>query len=204
MFHNKGFHPSLPPLTRPSSPLQQCSTTRRCCSRPLSPSACQRGSSYSWVKKCFVLMITDWFPHLMMMRMRMTIMNIPAMELAMRTIVVFVSTSGDKIICELENPSVILVRLPESKQIDLLQTNWCSLKLHGKSFHPVWPVLLPSKYTQFSPSPSRPKELSGCCVLPFIKAQFSNLHGLQSVQVQLPSSAWSVAPIQMRVLSCVQ
>ena len=46
-----------------------------------------------------------------MMRMRMAIMNIPAMELAVRTIVVFVSASGDKIICELENPSVIPVLL---------------------------------------------------------------------------------------------
>ena len=57
-------------------------------------------------------------------------------------------------------------------------------------------TLLPWKTKQSSPSPSMWMELSGCW-WPRLTPHLVKFQGLQSVQVQLPSSAWSVPPIQM-------
>ena len=88
-------------------------------------------------------------------------------------------------------------------QISLEQTNCLSFKLQATSFQSFVDASFPGKRAQFSPSPSLNLELSGCST-PSLTPHLVKFQGLQSVQVQLPSSTWSVPPIQMPagVFSC--
>ena len=83
------------------------------------------------------------------------------------------------------------------------QTNCLSFKLQATSFQSFVDASFPGKRAQFSPSPSLNLELSGCST-PSLTPHLVKFQGLQSVQVQLPSSTWSVPPIQMPagVFSC--
>ena len=85
------------------------------------------------------------------------------------------------------------------------QTNCLSFKLQATSFQSFVDASFPGKRAQFSPSPSLNLELSGCST-PSLTPHLVKFQGLQSVQVQLPSSTWSVPPIQFQmpagVFSC--